>query len=102
MASATFTEVFYPFLPSPLTLAQDFILTDYDSPDDTTDDLTLTVTQALDVGNEGLVLDVSGTNVSVTLSLADPDGLLLQYEVTGARTLSEYQQVGGWSLWVGY
>ena len=51
------------------------------------------------MGDEGLVLDVSGTNVSVTLSLADSDGLLLQYEVTGASTLSEYQQVGGRSLW---
>lgn len=54
------------------------------------------------MGNEGLVLDVSGTNVLVTLSLADPDENLLQYEVTGATTLSEYQQVGGQSLWMSY
>lgn len=75
----------------PIPIATTFNLVDFDSSDSTSVTVTLTLRLALDEASEGLQLDASGTNVSVS----DPvrNQFTQEYSLTGGSSYTEYEQV---------
>ena len=96
MTTVTFREE-----SPPLDVAENLTLTDFDSPDNTSSLLTITLTGAVDEDMEGLMVEVGGTGVTVSL-VQGVRQYTQQYTLNGGTSFSEYQQVGGawWGCWL--
>ena len=77
----------------PVSIAADFMLQDFDSPDSpgTTLTVTLTLTQAVDEESEGVSIVTDG-GVTMT-EQASSEQFTKVYTLTGGTSYSQYQQV---------
>lgn len=68
-----------------------FSLVDFDSPDYTSDNITLTLVSAVDEGDERLLLNETGTDVLAGVPTSQE--FTVRYLVSGGSSFTEYQQV---------
>ncbi len=78
----------------PLAIAESFYLRDFDSPDTNNAnlDLTVTLTNAVDGSNEGLMFYTDGTGIIVD-AVVNAQEFSIQYVLSNATSYIEYQQV---------